>query len=130
VNIYEFMRDTGVGEESDSLKQAMQAGDPAAAVSMAACDGSDPLAEKAMDTFLDIYGAQAGNLALTCLANGGAYVAGGIAPKIIDKLKNDRFIKSFNAKGRMAKLMVNMPVKVVINARVGLLGAALAASRL
>jgi len=130
VNIYEFMRDTGVGNESDALKAAMESGDPAAAVSIAACEGTDPLAEKAMETFINIYGAQAGNLALTCLAYGGAYVAGGIAPKIIDKLTDGKFIESFNAKGRMSKLMVNMPVKVVTNARVGLLGAALAATRL
>lgn len=130
VNIYEFMRDTGIEVESDAVREAMASGDAAAAVSKAALDGTDKLAERAMDTFVRIYGAQAGNLALTCLANGGAYVAGGIAPKIIDKLKDGAFVTAFNDKGRMSKLMTDMPVKVVLNARVGLLGAALAASRL
>jgi glucokinase len=77
-----------------------------------------------------LYGAAAGNLALTVLAIGGVYVAGGIAPKIIDKLRDGAFLQAFLAKGRMATLLATLPVRVVINPRVGLMGAALAASRL
>lgn len=130
VNIFEFLRDTGKGTPGAELAAAMQDGDAAAAISMAALAGSDALASQAMDIFLDIYGAQAGNLGLTCLANGGVYVAGGIAPKIIDKLRNGIFTRAFNDKGRMQKLTDRMPVRVVTNAHVGLLGAILAASRL
>jgi glucokinase len=130
VNIFEFLRDTGKGTIGADLAQAMQSGDPAAAISMAALAGSDALASQAMDIFVDIYGAQAGNLGLTCLASGGVYVAGGIAPKIIDRLTTGDFTRAFNDKGRMQKLTGRMPVRVVTNAHVGLLGAILAASRL
>lgn len=131
VNIFEFLRDTGKGEVGEELQQALSTGgDAAASISMAAMAGSDVLAGQAMDIFVDIYGAQAGNLGLTCLANGGVYVAGGIAPKIIDRLTTGSFIHAFNDKGRMTKLTEKMPVKVVINPQVGLLGSLVAASRL
>ena len=131
VNIFEFLRDTEKGKPGDELAQALQTGgDAAASISMAAMAETDLLAGQAMDIFVDIYGAQAGNLGLTCLATGGVYVAGGIAPKIIDRLTTGSFVHAFNDKGRMVKLTEKMPVKVVMNAQVGLLGAAVAASRL
>jgi glucokinase len=111
VNIFEFLRDTGKGKVGDELQQALATGGDA-------------------DIFVDIYGAQAGNLGLTCFATGGVYVAGGIAPKIIDRLTTGSFTHAFNDKGRMAKLTEKMPVKVVINPQVGLLGSLVAASRL
>jgi len=83
-----------------------------------------------MHLFAKIYGQQAGNLALTCMSGGGVYIAGGIAPKVIEKLNDGTLITAFNAKGRMVKLTEVMPVHVVMNANVGLMGAALAASRL
>lgn len=131
VNIFEFLRDTGKGTPGKELALALESGgDNAAAISMAAIAQSDLLAGQAMDIFVDIYGAQAGNLGLTCLANGGVYVAGGVAPKIIDRLTTGAFVHAFNDKGRMVKLTEKMPVKVVMNAQVGLLGAAVAAGRL
>ncbi len=130
VNIYEFLRDQNPAAESDAMKEAMTTGDPAAAVSIAGLEGSDEIASQAMHLFAKIYGQQAGNLALTCMSAGGVYIAGGIAPKIIDKLKDGTLTTSFNAKGRMVKLTEVMPVRVVMNANVGLMGAALAASRL
>ncbi len=130
VNIYEFLRDSGVEQESPALAKAMKEGDPAAAISQAALAAEDPMAIQALEMFVRIYGAQAGNLALTCLANGGVYVAGGIAPKIIDKLKEDGFMEAFRNKGRMSRLTREMPVYVVANPKVGLMGAALAANRL
>lgn len=129
VNIYEFLRDQA-GSESGEMQKAMAEGDPAAAVSMAGLAGTDDLAVKALDTFTRIYGQQAGNLALTCMAGGGVYVAGGIAPKIVAKLSDGTFVETFNDKGRMDKLTKAMPVHVVLNANVGLMGAMLAASRL
>jgi glucokinase len=108
----------------------MAQGDAAAAISAAALAKSDRLAQAALDLFARLYGAQAGNLALTVLATGGVYIAGGIAAKILDKLRDGAFMKAFLAKGRMSALLADMPVRVVINTRVGLLGAALAASRL
>ena len=130
VNIYEFLRDQNPAVESDAMKEAMTKGDPAAAVSIAGLQGNDEIASQAMHLFAKIYGQQAGNLALTCMSAGGVYIAGGIAPKIIDKLKDGTLTTAFNAKGRMVKLTEVMPVRVVMNANVGLMGAALAASRL
>jgi glucokinase len=117
--IYELLR---VNEHS-----ATGLNDPAE-ISQAALLG-DPLATRALEMFIGIYGAQAGNLALTCLARGGVYVAGGIAPQIIDKIRAGGFMRAFLDKGRHARLMDVMPVHVVMNPKVGLLGAALAACR-
>jgi glucokinase len=130
VRIYEFLRARHAAPESEALRAAMAQGDAAAAISAAALAKSDRLAQSALDLFARLYGAQAGNLALTVLATGGVYIAGGIAAKILDKLRDGAFMKAFLAKGRMAALLADMPVRVVINTRVGLLGAALAASRL
>lgn len=128
VNIYSFLS-SNAGEGS-ALQAMLATEDPAAAVARAAQDGSDALAARALHMFAEIYGAQAGNLALTCLARGGIYLAGGIAPKIIAALKAAPFLRAFNDKGRMAVLTASMPVRVVVNQQVGLIGAALAASRL
>ena len=88
------------------------------------------LAELALDRFVKIYGALAGNLALTTLATGGVYIAGGIAPKIINKLKEGIFIESFNDNPKMSAILKNMPVRVVLNTSVGLYGAQFIANRL
>ena len=108
----------------------MQSGDPAAAVSEAALMQGNSLAAEALGLFVRIYGAQAGNLALTVLATGGVYIAGGIAPKIISKLKDGAFLRAFNDKGRMSALVQAMPVHVIVNPKVGLIGAALAGARM
>ncbi len=131
VNIYTFLRSRG-GEESSCLRQAMavNAGDQAAAISAAALHDGDLLAQAALDWFTRLYGAAAGNLALTLLPTGGLFVAGGIAPKIIDRLRSGEFVQAFRAKGRFSELLATIPVHVVMNSRVGLLGAALVASRL
>ncbi len=130
VNIFEFMLDSGKSE-SDALHQARQDEDPAAAISRFALSGEDALAVETLDLFARLYGAQAGNLALTGLAVGGVYVAGGVAPKIIDKLKDGTFMSAFiDKEKRMQDLLKAMPVHVVVNAHVGLMGSALAAARL
>ncbi|MFH1495867.1 MAG: glucokinase [Pseudomonadota bacterium] len=129
VKIFEYLTETGQETASSSLRQAMLENDPAAAISEFGMDGRDPAALRALDMFVAIYGAQAGNLALTTLARGGVYVAGGIAPKIIARLKQGGFMQAFNAKGRFSALMQRIPVRVVMNPKVGLLGAVLVASR-
>lgn len=130
VKIYEFLRDAGGVAESPELRRAMQAGDAAAAIAESALADRDALAVRALDQFIFIYGAVAGNLALTLLAEGGVYIAGGIAPKILDRLKAGGFTRAFNDKGRFAGLASNFPVHVVTNSKVGLQGAALVASRM
>lgn len=128
VRLYEFLRARGTVPESPVVAEAMQCGDPAAAITPAALEGNDALANCALDLFVRIYGAQAGNLALTAGASGGVYVAGGIAPKILAKLGDGAFLRAFNDKGRMSLLVQAMPVHVVVNPDAGLIGAAHAAA--
>jgi len=125
-NIYSFLRETGrYGKEPDWLTKKISRGDdPSSAVSEAALEGSCELCVKAMDVFVSIYGAEAGNLALKTLATAGVYVGGGIAPKIIKKLTDGNFMKAFISKGRMEHLMQEMPVSVILNDKTALLGAA------
>ena len=73
---------------------------------------------------MSLYGAEAGNLALKLLATGGVYLGGGIAPRIIAKLKEPEFMNAFTAKGRMKPLLQDIPVKVILNTKTALLGAA------
>jgi glucokinase len=102
----------------------MTTGDPAAAISGAAIEDSSALAVKALDLWTSVYGAEASNLALKVMATGGLFLAGGISPKILDKLKGPLFMQSFLDKGRMRPLLESIPVKVVTNDKAGLLGAA------
>ena len=124
VNVYEFLRDSGHGKESPEFTAAQKKGDPAAAISRAAMEGTDSLAEKALDLWISVYGAEAGNLALKVMATGGLFLAGGISPKILAKLKGPLFMQSFLDKGRLRPLMESIPVQVVTNEKAGLLGAA------
>ena len=78
----------------------------------------------ALNMFTSIYGAAAGNLALQAMAVGGAYIGGGIAPKIIWKLKEGIFMEAFKDKGRLSDMVAHIPVKVIMNDRIALLGAA------
>ncbi|HKF04484.1 MAG TPA: glucokinase [Candidatus Sulfotelmatobacter sp.] len=124
VNVYEFLRETGCEKESPAVADAMKKGDPAAAISRAALESSDALAEKALDLFIAVFGAEASNLGLKAMATGGLFLAGGISPKILPKLTGPCFMKAFLDKGRMRHLVEAMPVHVVTNEKVGLLGAA------
>lgn len=128
VNVYEFLRDTGCAEESPEFAAALNNSDPAAAISRAALDGRDALAEKALDLWISVYGAEASNLALKVMATGGLFLAGGISPKILAKLKGPLFMQSFLQKGRLRHLVEAIPVQVVMNEKAGLFGAARCAS--
>ena len=124
VNVFHFLRDTGRGEEPKWLTDEMHTSDPAAAISRAAIDGKCPLCEHALDLFVSIYAAEAGNLALKLLATGGVYLGGGIAPKLVSKLAEPLFMQAFVGKGRMQPLLESMPVKVITNEQTALIGAA------
>jgi glucokinase len=78
-----------------------------------------------LDWFVRLYGAETGNLALKVMSRGGLYLGGGIAPKILPRLQNEIFLNAFFNKGRMRPLLEAMPVKVIINDRAALYGAAL-----
>jgi len=130
LNIYRFLRDSGHAPEPEWLRARLATGDPSAIISEMALSGEDPLCTKTLELFVSIYGAEAGNLALKALALGGVFVGGGIAPKILPKLRDGSFIDAFNDKGRMAGLMRSLDVSVVLNPRVALLGAATVAGKL
>ena len=123
-NVYLFLRDTHRGEEPAWLREEILAGDPAAAISVAALSGKSSLAEQALDLMVSIYGAEAGNMALKVLATGGVFLAGGIAPKILPKLAGPLFMQAFLSKGRLQPLLESIPVRVITNDKTGLLGAA------
>jgi len=127
VNIYEFLRDTGREVETPAVVEQMRKGDPAAAISRAALADSCELCVETVELFVQIYGAEAGNLALKMLATAGVYVGGGIAPKILTEIKTEGFLQAFRAKGRMAPLMETIPVFVILNENTALRGAARAA---
>jgi len=129
VNIYEFLQNTGAHQPAAALAQALQTDGAAAAISQAALGDHDSCARAALQLFITIYGAQAGNLALMALARGGVYLAGGIAPKVVEEFRTGEFMRAFCAKGRFAALLSTIPVHVVLNPQVGLMGAALVASR-
>jgi glucokinase len=123
VLLYEFLRDSGRGEEPSWLADAMRTGDPGAAITAAALEGRSPLATLALERFVSCYAHEAANLALKVMARGGVYLGGGIAPRILPKLRNEAFRASFLDKGRMQPVLEAMPVHVVLNDKAGLLGA-------
>lgn len=111
-------------QEPPGMAERMQSDEPAAVVWHCAASGESPLCGLAVDLFLRLYGAEAGNLALKTLATGGLYIGGGIAPKILDWMRRGTFIEAFRAKGRMRPLLEAMPVRVVLDPQAALLGAA------
>jgi glucokinase len=123
-NIYRFFRDIKKAEEPVWLGEELSHGDPAAVISRVALEGRAPICERALDQFVQIYGAEAGNLALKMMATAGVYLGGGIAPKIAQRLKSRDFLDAFFSKGRLRPLMEQVPVRIVLNDGAALLGAA------
>jgi glucokinase len=130
LRIYRFLERTGRGEEPDWLAEELKLGDPAAAISRLAIEGRSKLCEDTLDVFVRIYGAQAGNLGLVFLATGGVYLGGGIAPKILPKLKGKAFLEGFLGRGALQPVVEAMPVNVIVNEACSLFGAARSATRL
>ena len=124
VNVYSFLRDEGYAEEPGWLAERLKTDGEAAAISAAALANESELASKALDLFAQIYGAMAGNLALLLKPAGGVYVGGGIAPKILGKLKDGAFMRAFSDKGRMSSLVESVPVRVILDDKTALYGAA------
>ena len=140
-SIYQFLRDRQIAPESPEIAQAVRTWeqeaqkaektvDPGAFIGSAALQKSDRLSEQTMQLFIEVYGAEAGNLALKLLPYGGLYIAGGIAPKILPLMENGSFLLNFTQKGRMGSLLEEIPVHIILNQQVGLIGAAFSASRL
>ncbi len=123
-NVHAFLSATGRGDEPARVSEAIRAGDPAAAISAAALEGASERCALALDLFAGVYGAEAGNLVLRALATGGVFLGGGIAPKILPWLRREPFRRAFLDKGRLSPLLAATPVRVILNERTALLGAA------
>jgi len=126
INIYQFLND---GQESAAMREKIkQADDVAQVISEAGLAKEDALCEQALDLFVSIYGSVAGDLALDDKTVGGIYIGGGIAPKILEKMRDGNFMKFFTAKEiqipKFAQFNADIPVKVIMNDKIGLLGAA------
>lgn len=122
--IYRFLVENEGAVELQEVQERMRTEDPAQVISESALEKKCPLCIKTLDRFVSIYGGEAGNLALKFLALGGLYVGGGIAPKILEILKNGNFMRSFVNKGRFKSLLSEIEVKVILNPETALLGAA------
>jgi len=123
-NVYDFLSEVRGMEVPKWLGARMTAEDPNAVITECALAAKSEICEKALDMFVSAYGAEAGNLALKVLSVGGVYLGGGIAPRILEKLKDGTFMKAFTDKGRLSQLLINMPVRVILESRAALLGAA------
>jgi glucokinase len=123
-SIYQFLSQSGSYPETSEMYQIAEGEDPSARVSECALKENDPLSIETLRLFSQIYGAEAGNLALKTLSIGGVYIGGGIAPKILPVLKDGHFMKGFLSKGRFNEMLAQMEVKVSLNPETALLGAA------
>lgn len=123
--IYSFLRDTNRYPEPEWVADELAAvDDPAAAISIFGLQEKAEICTRALDMFIDIYGSECGNAALKFMAFGGVFIGGGIAPKIKERMKGPKFIESFLNKGRMRPILERMPVKIILNNKTALLGAA------
>ncbi|MFK8182515.1 MAG: glucokinase [Phormidesmis sp.] len=140
ISIYQFLRDRQYANESKAIQDVMSAWDrgagqrgelrdPAAAISQAATEKTDLLSQKTMEIFIRAYGSEAGNISLKFLPRGGLYIAGGVTAKNLPLIKGGEFMFAFKSKGRVSHLLDEVPVRVVLNQSVGLIGATIKASR-
>lgn len=120
-NIFNFLQ-TNLAAFS-GLTQIELAEDSGVTITSLALTHKHPIAVKSLDLFAEIYGAYAGNLALAGLCRNGVYIAGGIAPKIIHILSSGSFMRAFRDKGRFSAMMHEIPVHIVTNPTISLLGA-------
>jgi glucokinase len=123
-DVYDFLRDVRKMDEPAWLNERMKTEDPNAVIGELGESKKSEICAKTLDIVVGAYGAEAGNLALKMLATGGVYVGGGIAPKILTKLQDGTFMKAFTDKGRLSDLLVQTPVRVILESRAALIGAA------
>jgi len=123
-NIYTFLRDEKGLEEPAWLRDRMVAEDRNAVIGELGESGANELCAKTLDMFASSYGAEAGNMALKVLAAGGVYLGGGVAPKILKKMTDGTFMKAFLDKGRLRPILEKCPVRIILEQRAALMGAA------
>jgi len=131
VSIYQFLRDRRASPESADVAEKVklwEAGDLNVDVAAAIAISSDRLATQTMQMFVEAYAAEVGNLALKLIPRGGLYIAGGIAPKILPLLRDGTFLRILKSKGRVSPILEDIPIHVVLNPEVGLIGAMLYAA--
>ncbi len=129
-NIFRFLDQVRQRPVEPTVRARLQTEDPAAVIGEAGVAGRCPTCTEAVEMFLSLYGAQAGNLALTVMGTGGVYVGGGIIVKLLPKLPTSAFLHSFLAKGRYESFMAQIPVYIILNPKTSQFGAAQAASEL
>ncbi len=122
-NIYRFLADMRLEEEDPEIRRTFTVKDPPHVITELALEESDPLAERAVNWFLSLYGAEAGNTALKFLSINGLYLGGGLAPLLLPLLEKSNFMASFINKGRFSTLLQNIPVRVILNSECTLMGA-------
>jgi len=131
LRIFSFLQEDGAGAPSRALAEALRGScDPAGTIAEFALNKADLLAVRTLELFVAAYGAFAGNVALATLPRGGLYIAGGIAPRIMARMTDGAFVRAFTAKGRFSDLLATLPVQVILNRQVGVLGAMDQADRL
>jgi glucokinase len=124
-NIYRFLKDEGVAEEPLWLAEALaDTEDLTPVIANAALDDACELCVLTMKMFVSILGAEAGNMALKVMATGGVYLGGGIPPRILPFLKENRFLSAFFDKGRLSHVVKRIPVHIILNPDIALFGAA------
>ncbi|NOT85148.1 MAG: glucokinase, partial [Methylococcaceae bacterium] len=121
VNIYQFLKHSGFAIEHPEIAEKMAQNDPGAVIGAAGIANTDALCVETLRLFCRLYGAQAGNLALTCLPYGGVFLAGGIAAKILPFITQGDFIQGFLDKGRYQPLLAKLSVKICTNPEVALI---------
>src|SRR5262245_59896036 len=140
VNVYQFTHDAWgsrtylsaaafvPARTCDGVGRVDDPSDLPGAIAKSAIAGRCPKCREALETFIEAYGAEAGNLALRTTATAGVYIGGGIAPKLLSVIRDGRFMDAFRAKEPMQDLVATIPVAVILNAEAGLLGAAVHAN--
>ena len=130
-NLYDFLHSSGYAQANPAIEQEMTQGDRNAVISRYGLAGEDPLCSEVMRLFVRIYGSETGNLALKCLPRAGIYIGGGIGPRIRSALEDGEFMRGYLDKGRMARAIQHIPVRLSLNPEAPLLGAAhMAAQRI
>lgn len=129
-NVFRFVDEELKVEVAAETRARLRDGDAAAVIGEAGLAGKCPASSQALEIFLDVYGAEAGNLALKTMAVGGVYVGGGPAVKLLPLIRQGGFMRGFVSKGRFEEMMRKIPVRVILNPRASQLGAAHAAAEM
>lgn len=123
-NIYTFLRDQKHMDEPSWLREQMAGADPNVVITEVGEAGKNELCARALEMFAAAYGAEGGNMVLKVLAMGGMYLGGGIAPKMLRTMRGGAFMQAFMDKGRLSELLVETPVRIILESRAALMGAA------